>query len=107
LSATFLILRTTEQDTGVLISPYPDQEENNLGSMSGTLDFNNIETRDVINFFFLQGKTPKEIHAILTEKLACFLSGRAKDLSTPLYDKKMYIGLQVKYLLFLPDFNET
>ena len=31
-------------------------------------DFNNIETR-AIKFFFLQGKTPKEIHAILTETL--------------------------------------
>ena len=36
-------------------------------SMSGDArDFNNIETRAVI-FFFLQGKPPKEIHAILTE----------------------------------------
>ena len=34
---------------------------------------------------FLQGKTPKEIHAILAETLACFLPGRAKDLSVPLY----------------------
>jgi len=40
-------------------------------------DFNNIETRAVI----LQGKAPKEIHAILTETLACFLPGRAKELS--------------------------
>jgi hypothetical protein len=32
------------------------------------LDFNNIETRAVIKFFFFfQGKAPKEIHAILTE----------------------------------------
>jgi len=46
-------------------------------------DFNNIETRAVINFLFLQGKAPKEIHAILTETLACFLPGRAKDLSAP------------------------
>jgi hypothetical protein len=38
-------------------------------------DFNNIETRAVINFFFLQGKEPKEIHAILTETLACFFLG--------------------------------
>ena len=31
-------------------------------------DFNNIETRVVIKFFFfLQGNTPKEIHAMLTE----------------------------------------
>jgi len=36
-------------------------------------------------FFFLQGKAPKEIHAILTETLACFLPGRARDLSAPLY----------------------
>ena len=40
------------------------------GSMSGDArDFNNIETRVVINFFFLQGKTPKEIDAILIETL--------------------------------------
>ena len=32
----------------------------------------------------VQGKAPKEIHAILTEALACFLPGRAKDLSAPL-----------------------
>jgi len=48
-------------------------------------DFNNIETRAVIRFVFLQGKAPKEIHAILTETLACFLPGRAKDLSAPRY----------------------
>jgi len=41
------------------------------GSMSGDArDFNNIETRAVIEFFSpLQGKAPKEIHAILTETL--------------------------------------
>jgi len=48
-------------------------------------DFNNIATQAVINFFFLQGKAPKEIHAILTETLVCFLPGRAKDLSAPRY----------------------
>ena len=38
--------------------------------MSGDArDFNNIETRAVIKFFFLQGKAPKEILAILTETL--------------------------------------
>jgi len=39
--------------------------------MSGDArDFNNTETRAVIKFFFfLQGKAPKEIHAILTETL--------------------------------------
>ena len=41
------------------------------GSMSDDeRDFNNIETRAVIKFFFfLQGKAPIEIHAILTETL--------------------------------------
>jgi len=40
------------------------------GSVSGDArDFNNIETRAVIKFFFLQGKAPKDIHAILTETL--------------------------------------
>jgi len=47
-------------------------------------DFNKIETRAVIKFLFLKGKASKEIHAILTETLACFLLGRAKDLSAPL-----------------------
>ena len=38
--------------------------------MSGdALDFTNIETRAVIIFFSLQGKAPKEIHAILKETL--------------------------------------
>ena len=30
-------------------------------------DFNDIEKRALIKSFFLQGKAPKEIHAILTE----------------------------------------
>ena len=42
--------------------------------------------RELSSRFFspLQGKAPEEIHAILTETLACFLPGRAKDLPTPL-----------------------
>ena len=47
-------------------------------------DFDKTETRAVTKFLFLQGKEPKEIHAILTETLACFRPGRAKDLSAPL-----------------------
>ena len=41
------------------------------GGMSGDeQDFNNIETWAVIKFFFyLQGKVPKEIHALPTETL--------------------------------------
>ena len=50
-------------------------------------NFNNIETRAVIKFFFfLLGKAPKEMHVILTEILASFLPSRAKDLSAPLYN---------------------
>ena len=53
-------------------------------------DFNNIEKPAVIKLFFLQDKAPKEIHAILTETLICFLPGRATDLSAPMY--KMRTG---------------
>jgi len=38
--------------------------------MSGDArDFNNMEMRAVVKFFFFQGKAPKEIHAIPTETL--------------------------------------
>ena len=33
----------------------------------------------------MQGKAPNEINAILTERLACFLPRRARDLSAPIY----------------------
>jgi hypothetical protein len=48
-------------------------------------NFSKIETQAAIKFLFVQGKAPKEIHTILTETLACFLPGQAKDLSAPLY----------------------
>ena len=63
-------------------------------------DFNNIETRAVVKFFFfLQGKAPKEIHAILTETLACFLPGRGKELSAPLYLKHFTSSIAEKMFL--------
>ena len=73
--------------TGVLISSYPDQEGNKLGSMWGTRAISTISRRELSSsfFFFLQGKSPKEIHVILTEILACFLPDRAKDLSATQY----------------------
>jgi len=38
--------------------------------MSGDArDFNNIKMRAVIRFFFMQGKVPKEVHAILKKTL--------------------------------------
>jgi len=36
-------------------------------------------------------KSPKEIHAILTETLGCFLRGRVKDLTAPLYIGYLHI----------------
>jgi len=53
--------------------------------MSGTRTISTIWRRELSSIFFLQGKAPKEIHAILTEKLACFLPGRTKDLLALLY----------------------
>jgi len=54
--------------------------------MSGTRAISTTSRRELSSsFFFLQGKAPKEIYAILKEILACFLPGRAKELSAPLY----------------------
>jgi len=47
-----------------------------------------------MKFFFLQGKVLKEIHAILTETLACFPPGWAMDLSAP------YINISAFFLYF-------
>ena len=62
-------------------------------------DFNNIETRAVIKFLFLQCKAPKEIRAILTETLACFLPGRAKDVSAPLYVVHLLLNIWCRFLI--------
>ena len=48
--------------------------------VSDARDFDNFETRAVHELFFLQGRAPKKIHAILIETLACSLPDRAKDL---------------------------
>jgi len=57
--------------------------------VSDASDFNNIETWAVIKFLSsCKGKAPKEIHASLTETLACFLPGPAKDFSEPLQTVK-------------------
>ena len=78
--------------TGVLTSPQPDQEGNKLGIMSGTRAISTTSRRELSSsfFFLLQGKAPKEIHAILTETSACFLPGRAKDLPAPFYNATPY-----------------
>jgi len=55
--------------------------------MSGTRAISTTWRRELSSSsFFLQGKSPKEIHTILTETLTYFLPGRAKDLSTPMYN---------------------
>ena len=54
--------------------------------MAGTRAISTTSRRELsLSFFFLQGHATKEIHAILTETLACFLPDRAKDLSAPLH----------------------
>jgi len=65
-------------------------------------DFNNIETRAFIKPPPPQGKAPKEIHAVLTETLACFLPGQAKDLSAPLYLPPLEL-----YTIVVNDNNRT
>ena len=67
----------------------------------GARDFNNIEKRAVIKFVFMQGKASKKIHAILTETLACFLPGRAKDLPAPLYYSVDVIDRSISSPFFL------
>jgi len=54
--------------------------------------------------FFLQGKAPKEIHAILTETLACFLPGRAKDLLAP-HVRYFWKSIQYQINVFDASFN--
>ena len=81
-----LVPLSPSNPTGVLISPWTDKEGNKLGSMSGTRAISTTSRRELLSsFFFLQGKAPKEIHAILTETLDCLLPVRAKDLSAPLF----------------------
>jgi len=76
--------------------------------MSGTRAISTTSRRELSSsFFFLQGKAPKEIYAILTETLACFIPGRAKDLSAPLYfmagtgptfnSKHLLLGIQIHH----------
>jgi len=76
----------------MLISPEPDQEGNKLGSKSETSAISTTSRRELSSgFFFLQGNVPKEIHAILTETLACFLPGLTKNLPAPLYASSMHL----------------
>jgi len=62
----------------------PIRKETSSEACQGRARFQHRDTSWHQVFFSLQGKVPKEIHAILTEMLACFLPGRDKDLSAPL-----------------------
>jgi len=54
--------------------------------MSGTRAISSTSGRELSSSsFFLQGKAPKELHAIQTKTLVRFLPGRAKELSAPRY----------------------
>ena len=62
----------------------PTRKETSSEACQGRARFQQHQDASCHQVFFLQGKLPKEIHVILTETLACFLPGRAKDLSAPL-----------------------
>jgi len=83
--------------TGCCYSLSPTRKETSSEACQGRARFQ--QHRDASyhkDFSPLQGKAPKEIHAILTETLGCFLSGRAKDLSAPLYyDSSQFATLKV------------
>jgi len=70
-------------------------------NVKDTRDINNMETRADIKFVFLQDKAPKEIHAILTEALACFLPSHAKELSSPSFVTLYYNYISHKIFLWL------
>jgi len=69
--------------------------------MSGTRAISTTSRRELSSsfYFFLQGKELKEIRAIVTETLACFLPGRAKDLPATLYLYHMALNLNLCRLI--------
>ena len=65
----------------------PTRKETSSEACQGRPRFQQHGDKSCPQVFFspLQGKAPKEIHIILTETLAYFPPGRAKDLSAPRY----------------------
>ena len=96
--------------TGVLISPWPGQEGNKLGSMSRTRAISTTSRDEMISHTPpRQGKASKEIHAFLTETLACFLPGRLRTYRHPCYilstyktPKEIHAILTETLVCFLP-----
>ena len=75
----------SKTNTWVLISPYLDQEGNKLGSILETRTISTTSRRELSSrFVFLQGKAPKEIHAILTETLTFFFLVGLKTYQHPM-----------------------
>ena len=65
--------------------PSPTRKETSSEACQGRAPFQQHRDASCHQVFFLQSKAPNEIHAILTEILACFFPGRAEDLPAPLY----------------------
>jgi len=73
------------EHVGLLISPNPTRKETSSEARQGRPRFQQHRDASCHQvLFFLQGKVPNEIQAILTETLVCFLPGLAKNLSAPL-----------------------
>jgi len=67
--------------------------------MSGTPAISTTSRRELSSsLFFLQGNAPKEIHAILTEALACFFPVRDNDLAASLYRAYCMANLNLQLL---------
>jgi len=76
----------------------PGRKQSSDAHQGHARDFNDVKTRAVVKFFFfLRGKAPKDTHTILTETLACFLPGRAKDLSAALYNVSLWPCLLISH----------
>ena len=76
------------------------RKETSSEARQATLAISTTSRRELAwSSFPLQGRTPKEIHAILTETFASFLPGRAKDLSAPVHFFSLVeiLHLQLRY----------
>ena len=77
-SCTFSWLRLTVPGCWQVLSP--TRKETSSEACQGRARFQQHRDASCHQVSFLQGKAPKEIHTILSETLACFPPGRAKDL---------------------------
>ena len=95
---------------GVVFSEINVQLNNEINLLPLRARFQQHRDASCHQDFFLQGKAPKEIHTILTETLARFLLGRAKDLSAPLYKAipvQVWTGPEGCRRLRVPEFRDS